>query len=389
MFRISRFQEVLKHLPRGVFDRAVRSEQADKYRKKFSSWQHLVSMVYAQLSGATSLRTLQSSFNAQSAHHYHLGCQAIRRATLADANAQGNEQVFKSVAHTLMQQVPGRVRAEGHEFLSLIDSTSITLKGRNFDPWTAENRTRHTQGLKLHIVFGLAEQAPLAHSISAPNLNDLEYARTLPPQRGAIYVFDKAYYDYSWWWQMTQSGAQFVTRFKRNARLQVKTERAIPRNAQGIILRDEQVYLSNKNPGGGRTNPYRDALRRIEVARAGKPSLVLATNDLKSSALRIAERYKARWQIELFFKWIKQHLNIKRFLGRTQNAVRIQILTALIAYLLVIRYAHTHGIKGSLWLFLSELRATLFQRPEIELRRHQRWRKRRFMHDLYQRPLFN
>jgi putative transposase len=388
MFSISRFQEVLKHLPRGVFDRAVRSQQADKYRKKFSCWQQLVCMVYAQLSGASSLRTLQSSFNAQSAHHYHLGCKALRRSTLADANAQGNEAVFSSVASALMQQVRGSVRKQAQEFLELIDSTSITLKGRGFEAWTRKNRTCHTQGLKLHIVFGLAQQAPLAHSISAPNLNDLDYARTLEPQPGAIYVFDRAYCDYGWWWKMTQSGAQFVTRFKRNARLQVKTERKIPRIAQGIILKDEQVYLSNKNPGGGRANPYSEALRRIEVAREGKHSLILATNDLRSPALRIAERYKARWQIELFFKWVKQHLQIKGFLGRSQNAVRIQILTALIAYLLSVLHAQASGFKGSLWLFLSELRATLFQRPDLERHRHRRWRMQRFMHDLHQKPLF-
>lgn len=388
MFRISRFQEVLKHLPRGVFDRAVRSQQADKYRKKFSCWQHLVSMVFVQMSGATSLRTLESSFNAHSAHHYHLRCQPIRRTTLADANAQADWQVFSRVAQALMQQVQGSVRAQAAEFLQLIDSTSITLKGRGFDQWTRVKRTRNTQGLKLHVVFGLAQGAPLAQSISAPNLNDLDYARTLEAQRGAIYVFDKAYCDYTWWWQMTQRGAQFVTRFKRNTRLQVTQQRAIPRNAQGIILKDEQVLLSNKHPGAGRTNPYSAALRRIEVARDAKPSLVLATNDLKSSALRIAERYKARWQIELFFKWIKQHLNIKRFVGRSENAVRIQILTALIAYLLAVLYAKAHGIKTSLWLLLSELRATLFQRPQIELHRHRRWRQQRFMHDLLQRPLF-
>ena len=388
MFRISRFQEVLKHLPRGVFDRAVRSQQADKYRKKFDCWQQLVSMVFAQLSGTTSLRTLESSFNAQTAHHYHLRCEPVHRSTLAQANARGDWPVFSTLAQALMGQARGAVRAEAQEFLQLIDSTSVTLKGRGFDRWTLANRTRNTQGVKLHLLLGLAEEAPLAHSISAANLNDLEYARTLDLEPEAIYVFDKAYCDYAWWWKMTQTGAQFVTRFKRNARLQVECERAIPRNAQGIILKDERVYLSNKSPGGGRTNPYAGALRRIEVAREGKPSLVLATNDLKSSALRIAERYKARWQIELFFKWIKQHLNLKRFLGRTENAVRIQILTALIAYLLVRLYAQAHGIKSSLWLLLSELRATLFQRPATELHRHRRWREQRSLHKLNQWPLF-
>ena len=388
MFRISRFQEVLKHLPRGVFERAVRSRQADKHRKKFNCWQQLVNLLFAQLSGASSLRTLESSFNAHTAHHYHLGCNPIRRATLADANAQGHSEVFAEIAQALMQQARGSVPAQAQEFLQLLDSTSITLKGPGFDDWTLENRTRNTQGLKLHLVLGLAQQAPLAQSISAANLNDLDYARTLDIQPGAIYVFDKAYCDYSWWWKMSQEGARFVTRFKRNARLEVKRARRIPRNARELILKDELVLLSNKNPGGRRSNPYSDALRRIEVARAGKPALVLATNDLKSSALRIAERHKARWQIELFFKWIKQHLNIKRFLGRTQNAVRIQILTALIAYLLVRLYARAHGVKTSLWLLLSELRASLFQRPQIELHRHRRWRQQRFMHDLYQRPLF-
>jgi IS4 transposase len=280
------------------------------------------------------------------------------------------------------------VRAEAQEFLQLIDSTSVTLKGRGFDRWTLANRTRNTQGVKLHLLLGLAQEAPLAHSISAANLNDLHYARTLDIEPGVIYVFDKAYCDYAWWWKLTQSGARFVTRFKRNARLRVERERAIARNAQGIILKDELVSLSNKNPGGGRTNAYAGALRRIEVAREGKPSLVLATNDLKSCALRIAERYKARWQIELFFKWIKQHLNIKRFLGRTENAVRIQILTALITYLLVRLYAQAHRIKTSLWLLLSELRATLFQRPATELHRHRRWREQRSLHKLNQWPLF-
>jgi putative transposase len=124
------------------------------------------------------------------------------------------------------------------------------------------------------------------------------------------------------------------------------------------------------------------------VARAGQPPLVLATNDLRSSALKIAERYQARWQIELFFKWIKQHLNIKRFLGRSENAVRIQILTALIAYLLAALHAKAQGAKTSLWLHLSELRATLFQRPQTELHRQRRWREQKDHFERHQRPLF-
>lgn len=388
MFRVSRFAELLKHLPRAAFDRAVRKHEVDKHRKGFSSWRQMVTMMYAQLSGVTSLRVLERSFNAHSAQHYHLGCSQVRRSTLADANERTAPEAFSAVAQALMQQVQGSMRAQAKQFLHLIDSSSITLKGRHFDEWTLENRTRNTQGIKLHVVYGLNEQAPLAHSISAANVNDIEYATTLKPQRGVTYVFDKGYCNYSWWWQIHSGGAKFVTRFKSNARLQVVSERAIPQAAAGIILKDQKVLLSNKNPGGGRTNPYNAPLRRIEVARENKAPLVLATNDLKSSALTIAEHYRHRWQIELFFKWIKQHLSIKRFLGHSENAVRIQILTALIAYLLAVLDAKARSITTSLWLHLSELRATLFQRPQIELHRHRQWRSHRQFIDAHQTVLF-
>jgi putative transposase len=388
MFRVSRFAELLKHLPRTAFEQAVRAHQADKYRKGFSCWQQLVAMLYAQLSGASSLRVLASGFNAHSAHHYHLRCAGVRRSTLAEANARGHWEVFSALAHALMQRVQRRLRSEGEQVLRLIDSSSLTLKGPGFDDWTRARRTRNTQGVKLHVVLGLPEQAPLAQAISPANLNDLDYARGLRLERDVIYVFDKAYCDYSWWWQITQSGAQFVSRFKRNARLEVLNERRIARAARGLILRDQRVRLSNRNPGAGRTNPYTAALRRIEVARAKQPPLVLVTNDLSSSALKIAEHYRSRWQIELFFKWIKQHLRIKQFLGRSENAVRIQILTALIAYLLAVLDARTRAIKSNLWLHLSELRATLFQRPAIELHRHRRWREQRALFQAHQQVLF-
>lgn len=388
MFSVSRFAELLKHLPRGVFDRAVKTQQADKHRKGFSCWRQMIAMVYAQVAGASSLRVLESGFNAHSAHHYHLGSDEVRRSTLAEANARQGWEVFAVVAGSLMQQVQRSVRHEAQEFLRLIDSSSITLKGRGFDTWTQARRTRNTQGMKLHVVFGMPEQAPLSQSMTLANVNDIEYARELDLERGVIYVFDKAYCDYSWWWRIEQSGAKFVTRFKRNARLEVLEERAIARDAREVILKDEIVRLSNKNPGAGRRNPYRKPLRRIEVAREGKPALVLATNDLKSSARRIAERYRARWQIELFFKWIKQHLRIKSLLGRSENAVRTQLLCALIAYLLCVLDGKAKKAKTTLWLHLSELRGTLFQRPQTEWARHRRWREQRARFELSQGALF-
>jgi len=376
MFRVNRFNALLKHFPRALFDRSVRELGADKHRKGFNSWNQLVAMLYAQLSGASSLREIEEGFNVQKASHYHLGCQPVHRSTLAEANERSDGRVFQVVAQQLMQQAQRSVRQEGVALLQLIDSTSITLKGRGFDAWTAATRTRRTQGVKLHVSYGLQEQAPIDCLLSAANVNDVAYARGRTVHKGVTYVFDKAYCDYSWWWQLTQQKARFVSRFKRNAKLLFTGERAIPRNAQGIILRDQQVLLANRSPRGGRRNPYSLPLRRIEVAREGKEPLVLVTNDHRSSALRLAALYKSRWQIELFFKWIKQHLQLRRFVGRSENAVRIQILCALIAYLLALLYAKASASCKSLWLFTSELRGTLFQRPDNE-RVHQRWRQQR------------
>jgi len=388
MFRISRFAELLKHLPRGVFDRAVEEEQGDRYRKRSSCWQQLVAMMYAQLSGVSSLRTLESSFNAQNAHHYHLGLNAVKRSTLSEMNKEGTVLPFACVAEALMQRVPSALRREAGPLIRLLDASSITLKGLGFDAWTSQHRTRNTQGVKLHLLLGLNERAPLSFALTAPNVNDIEHARTLPIETGVIYVFDKGYCDYSWWWQIQQSKSRFVTRFKRNANLLVLEKRSVAKAAKDIILKDEVVQFNNRNPGAGRRNPYTKPLRRISVARENDSPLILATNDLKSSALHIAERYRERWQIELFFKWMKQHLKIKRFLGQTETAVRIQILTALIAYLLLALYAKARGATQSLWLLLNELRSTLFQRADIELHRHRRWRLQRSLFLQCQTVLF-
>lgn len=380
MFRISRFSELLKLLPRASFEQATEQSQADKYCKSFTSWRHLVAMLYLQLSGQSSLRTVQAGFNAQPSHHYHLDCKAVRRSTLAQANAkESRANLFEKLATQLMAQVRTSLREEGQELLQLLDSTSFTLKGPGYDPWVKHTRSVNSRGIKLHVLLGAHEQAPLSAATSAATLNDIDYAREMELERGVIYVFDKGYCDYHWWWQIEQNNSRFVTRFKSNASLTVLRERPIAKAAREIILKDEEVSFANKYPGGKRRNPYTKKLRRIEVSRApqNQPPLVLATNDLKSSALRIAERYKARWQIELFFKWMKQHLRIKRFVGTTYSAVRIQIYTALIAYLLVALYAKMHSIKQSLWLLVAELSSTLFQRPEAEWSRHRRWRERR------------
>ena len=181
---------------------------------------------------------------------------------------------------------------------------------------------------------------------------------------GAQYVFDKGYCDYNWWHKIDCAGATFVTRFKRNAAMTVVQDKDIPAAAREHVIQDQIVQFKHLHSRrGGAMNHYRTPLRRIVVVRPDKDTpLILATNDLHSAATEIAQRYKDRWGIELFFKWIKQHLSIKRFLGRSENAVRIQILTALISYLLVVLYQKTHALSVSLWDCLCMVRATLFQR---------------------------
>jgi len=368
----------MKGLPRGVFDQAVRRHNADKYCKRFGHWDHLVAMLYAQWSGAAGLRPLETGFNSHAAHHYHLGTSAIKRSTLADANEKRPDTVFSETASWLMGRVSRKLRQQSNELMYLLDSTSLTLKGREFDQWTLANRTRNTQGIKLHVLFDAHKDIPVWHDMSAANVNDVERAFDVPIQAGALYVFDKGYNNYNWWNSIDEAGAKFVTRFKSNAGVNVVQELDIHTDAQGVVLKDEIITFKHRRPGGKRINLYHGKrLRRVTIHRPDKDTpIVLATNDLTSSALEISQRYKERWGIELFFKWIKQHLKIKQFFGRSENAVRIQILTALISYLLVALFNEDAGSKKrTLWDSLCFVRATLFQRTETETAIHRRRRQ--------------
>jgi putative transposase len=367
MSTITTFQAVLKGLPRIFFKKCVERHQADKHAKRFTHWDHFLALLYGQLSGASSLRMLELGFNSHSKFHRRLGSGPIHRTTLADASCRRTGAVFDEVAAWLMMQVARNVRQKVEEFKYLLDSTSITLKGQQFDEWTQHNRNNVTQGIKLHILLDTESQTPLLHEFSAPNVNDVIVARQVPLQPGALYVFDKGYCDYNWWAQIDATGARFVTRFKINAALGHLKDRPIPKKACGIVLSDEIVHFTIKHPGGKRINHYDKPLRRITIHRPGKTPLVLATNDLRSSALKIAEHYHQRWGIELFFKWIKQHLKIKKFLGQSRNAVCTQILVALICYLLVVLYKQTNRLEPTLWYCLGLIRATLFEPCTVAL----------------------
>jgi putative transposase len=388
MFSITTFGELMKGLPRSTFNHLVKRHNADKYCKKFSHWDHLIAMLYGQLSGTSGLRALASGFNSHMAHHYHLGTGAIRRSTLADANERRSDIVFSETANWLMGQVSRKLRKESKQLMFLLDSTSVTLKGHGFDHWSAAHRTRNTQGIKLHMLLDALNETPAWSRFSHANVNDVQMGRAVPLTAGALYVFDKGYCDYNWWHDIDSTGAYFVTRFKSNAAVNLLEERPIAPHAQGVVLSDQLVTFKSQQ-AGRRKNLYTKPIRYIRINRPDKDTaLVLATNDLTSSALVIAQSYKDRWQIELFFKWIKQHLRIKSFFGRSENAVRIQILTALISYLLVAICKHSHALKGSLWECLSIIRATLFQRTRTEQSWYQRRRQQKRIADFLQFSLF-
>ena len=367
MYRNTRFGDVLKGFPRHSFDKLVSQKQTDKYSKGFSSWDHLVTMIYAQVSQCNSLRDVETGFNSHIAQHYHLGCRTVKRSTLADANKKRDSELFSEICQQLMTQVNRKLRRELKSFLYLLDSTSITLKGRGYDDWTLTNSTRNTQGVKLHLLISAETQTPHYFNVTTANVNDITDAEQLTIQKNATYAFDKGYCNYNWWYQIEQEGAYFVTRFKRNAALVTIKNNLIPDEAKEIILSDKIVKFKNKRPRARHINHYQKPLRQVVVAREDHDTpIILATNDLKMTALEVADCYKTRWQIELFFKWIKQNLKIKKYLGRTENAIRIQIFTALVSYLLIALYRYTKQMKNSMKDILVLIKETLFHRPEID-----------------------
>ena len=373
MNSISRIQQVLKSVPRRAFAQSVALHQGDRHVKKFTCWDQLVAMLYVQLAGAHSLRQLEAGFNPQVNHHYHLGTGCVHRTTLSDANKKRSPLIFAQLLQALIAQAGRSARAQREELLYLLDATTVGLPVRCKE-LRGHASARGNHGIKLHLLLDANNAAVADASITQASVNDVTEGQKIEIEPGATYVFDKGYCNYNWWHSMDQKGARWVTRWRRDAALKVVGERAL-KPGETEILRDTIVAFALPRPRGGHRNSYSGAqLRRIEVARPDEAPLVLATNDLVSAPEEIALLYKRRWQIELFFKWVKQHLQIGRFLGANENAVRIQLLTALIAYMLVLILKKATRFKGSLWMLLAELRACLFQRPRTE---QSYWRRRR------------
>lgn len=380
MYRNTRFAELLNGLPRGTINRLVSENKSDKFCKGYDSWSHLVSMIYAQLSGVRSLRELETGFNAQVHHHYHLGASPMKRSTLSDANSQRDCKLFADLCSTMLSSAHRSVKQQMNKHLYLLDSSPIPLKGLGYE-WTRGRGTHRTQGLHVHMVIAPDMQLPTQVRITDPNETDITVARELiVAEKGATYVFDKGYCDYNWWYELHSQGAIFVTRLKKNAGVEIVKQRKIEQRDHGLVLEDAIVTFTNEQTSGGRpkNNYFGKTLRRITIARPGKETpIVLITNDRKRHARQIGSLYKQRWDIELFFKWLKQNLKIKQFLGRSENAVKIQIYCAIIAYLLASEYRKRQQLRISLKMVLTLFRTDMFSRPESEKSMYQKRKEER------------
>jgi putative transposase len=367
MFSSTRLAQLLSAIPRPFLQQSIEKHQADRYVKRCTSWQLLVTMVYGHLTQALSLRSLAIYSENLAAHNYHLQVRPIARSTLSDALNKRDYRPFQDLCQLLLRGVSRQQRKEAGAMVSLIDSTSITLRGPNFNDWTAATKTRITQGLKVHVGLDLAQLAPVYVNITHANVNDLSDALEMPIQPGMTYVFDKGYCDYNWWYQLQAKGAFFVTRLKKNANIKVLHEHSTV-TEQGPVLTDEVVLFGKKHLGGKRLNDYREEpVRRVVVKRDGHATpLVLVTNDFTRTAEEIADLYKDRWKIELFFKWIKQHLKLKRFYAFSENAVRLQIYSALISYLLLHLFHRRSGFPGSLFELTVRIAHVLHERPATQ-----------------------
>jgi putative transposase len=335
-FRDSTFGNLLKPIDRRQFQAIVDRFDGDAYDKSFKSWDHLVALIFAQLSHLNGLRGLTASFNANIVYR-QLDMGGLARSTLSDANARRPVGIFAETFTTLAGMADRQLRQEGDEMVRLIDATPIPLgKMCKWSKWNGRIR-----GMKMHLVYDPNADVPHCVEVTPANVNDVEVGRKMKIKAGATYVFDKAYCRFDWWTKINNYKAFFVTRRKTNMRLQVTKWRSLRKViGDGFrIVDDAEVVLASK---GDSQLPI--PLRRIRVRRDAGGIITLITNDLERSAVEIAALYKSRWQIELLFRWIKQHLKIRKFVGKNDNAIRLQILTAMIAYLLLRIAARTHRV---------------------------------------------
>jgi IS4 transposase len=353
------FHGLLKHIPWAMFDRLVAQHSGDWDRRVIPSKCHLIAMLYGQLTGARGLREIEASLKSHASKLYHLGGCTLSKSTLSTANAKRPAEVFTGLLSILMAQLQAGYRRKIGDCVRLIDSTSVQLSNlsRNWATFSTG-----VCGAKAHIIYDPDADQPLYLMVTPSNVNDITAAKEMPIEAGATYVFDLGYYDYGWWAALDQADCRIVTRLKTNTPFAIVEDRPVA--PASSILSDRTGYLP-KRLAASRRNPMSKLVREVRVVIETGKVLRIFTNDLTASAQDIADLYKRRWAIELFFRWVKQTLKISHFLGTSENAVRIQIAVALIAFLLL-RLAHdAHKIVASPLTFARLIRTNLMLRRQI------------------------
>ena len=358
------FAQIMDFLPWKTFHRIVAKHAGDYRVRTLTCAEHFRVLAFAQLTYRESLRDIEACLSAQAPKLYHMGIrEAVSRSTLADANETRDWRIYAEFAHRLIGQARQLYASEDLELdlsntVYALDSTTIDLCLSVF-PWANFRTTK--AAIKLHTLLDLRGSIPSFIHISDGKMHDTRALDLLLPEAGAIYVMDRAYVDFVRLHRLHQAGSFFVTRAKSNLDAHrvysSKTDRST-----GIIC-DQTIALD----GFYTRQDYPEHLRRIRFKepQSGK-TLVFLTNNFTLPAAPICGLYKSRWQVELFFKWIKQHLRIKRFYGTTENAVKSQIWIAVSVYVLVAIIKKRLSLDASLYTLLQILSVTLFEKIPIQ-----------------------
>jgi IS4 transposase len=293
-----------------------------------------------------------------------LGARPAQRSTLADAKAHRPPAVFAELFALMVSQANRHLRRALGDTVYLIDSTALRLDRRSAE-WARFSEA--ACGAKAHIIYDPDADRPIYAVVTAANINDITPAKAMPIAAGATYVFDLGYYDFDWWAKLDKAQCRIVTRFKSNTPLTLAAELPVPPpQPRGNAILSDCIGHLPRRQSNNRPNPFQDPVREVRVKLDTGKILRILCNDLDASAQEIADLYKRRWAIELFFRWVKQTLKISRFLGTSENAVRIQIAVALIAFLLLRMAQATQHTIASPLAFARLIRANLMHRRRLD-----------------------
>lgn len=348
------FAQLIAFLNRSKFNRIVAKYEGDKYVKHFTCWNQLLAMMFGQLCNRASLRDLITILEAHSSKCYHLGLgKNISKTNLAYANQNRDYRIFEEFAYYMIAEAREKRKTKIFDIggnVYAFDSTTIDLCLAVF--WWAKFRKRKG-GIKVHTLYDIETQIPTFFHITTAAVNDVKAMDVIPYEQGSYYVFDRGYNDFKRLFKINTIEAYFVVRAKKNLQFKpIKWKRRLPKN----ILSDATVELTGFYPG----KYYPDNLRLVRFwDEEQSREFTFLTNNFSLTSLQVANLYKNRWQIELFFKWLKQHLKIKKFWGTSENAVKIQIYCAICAYCLVAILQHDMRLDRSTYEVLQILGVSL------------------------------